>query len=405
MSTNKEGSDRSAIQGRQLGSYRIGERLGAGGIGAVHHGTHVRTGRSYAVKILLPESALEPRAMARFRREAEALAALGHASIVAIHDFDVTDDGIGFLVMDLLKGEDLSDRIERAPLGQTQALRIFDQIAEALATAHEAGILHRDLKPSNVFLAQRTGAPERAVLLDFGLAKMIEGDTGGRLTASGATMGTPMYMSPEQAQGLEVDVRTDVYSLAAILFEMLTGTPPFTGPTITAILSKVLMNPPPPMRSIEPGVPQPLEPVVRAALAKNVDERPRSVRTFQAQVHRAMVGVAATTPKSQKARSVPETIQTPLRLTPLNEPPVEARVTPSSHAERRSGLALSIGLGVGLLAALAMVAWVLSRPDASIDEPDTNDPAALEPTLVTPTENADTGGSDTGSIPRHDGPS
>ncbi len=362
----------SAIQGRQLGSYRIETRLGAGGIGAVHRATHVRTGRAYAVKILLPESAIEPRAMARFRREAEALAALGHASIVAIHDFDVTSDGIAFLVMDLLDGEDLSDRIARAPLGQSQALRIFDEVAEALATAHEAGILHRDLKPSNVFLAQRPGAAERAVLLDFGLAKMIGGDEHGRLTASGATMGTPMYMSPEQAQGLEVDVRTDVYSLAAILFEMLTGTPPFTGPTITAILSKVLMNPPPMMRSIEPGVPDSLEPVVRAALAKNSDERPRSVRTFQAQVHRAMVGVMATTPKSQRARSVPDTIATPLRVTP-HEPPVEARVTPKSFGDKRSGIALSIGLSIALVIALAMVAWVLSQNSEPV-EPSTTQP-------------------------------
>ncbi|MEM9073388.1 MAG: serine/threonine-protein kinase [Myxococcota bacterium] len=343
-----------SVEGRRLGAYEIGPRLGAGGIGAVYEATHVRTGRPYAVKILLPESALEPNALERFQREAEALAALGHASIVAIHDFNVTDDGIAYLVMDRLHGEDLSARLERGPLSPDEAMRVFDQIAEALITAHEAGILHRDLKPSNVFLARRPGASERAVLLDFGLAKMM-GSDGARLTASGATMGTPMYMSPEQAQGHKVDERTDVYSLGAILFEILTGAPPFTGPTITAILTKVLTHPPPPLRSMEPTAPEALEPVLREILAKNPDERPRTIRALQAKVHRAIVGAAATTPTSQPARSVPETQQTPRR-------PIEPHVP----TKDRRWIALVVGI---LLGGAVIAAWVLTRPKAPVPTP------------------------------------
>lgn len=374
-----------SVEGRTLGAYRIGARLGAGGIGAVYEATHVRTGRRYAIKVLLPESALEPNALRRFRREAEALARLGHASIVAVHDFDVTDDGIAFLVMDRLDGEDLAARLERGPLPLDTTLRIFDEIADALAAAHEAGILHRDLKPSNVFLARRPGAPERAVLLDFGLAKMADATESQRLTATGAAMGTPMYMSPEQAQGIEVDQRTDVYSLAAILFEMVTGAPPFMGPTVTAILAKVLTHPPPPLRSVHPAAPEVLDPVIRGALAKSPAERPPTVRAFKAQVLRSATAVAATTPLTAGRPSVPPTMLAQGQVTPspgsaadhvaaatpatVTPPPREPSPAARSHPGRSARLAQWAGLAIGLTAGIGAVAWFALREPGDADAP------------------------------------
>src|SRR5262249_10823333 len=154
--------------------YRVEKVLGAGGIGAVYSAVHVRTGRRYAVKVLLPHAALRPSSIPRFRAEAQALASIGHAGIVAIHDFDVTEDGLTFLVMDLLEGEDLQRRISRGPLNLENALRIITDVSDALTAAHDLGFVHRDLKPANIFLAKRPGDSERATLLDFGLAKMLE---------------------------------------------------------------------------------------------------------------------------------------------------------------------------------------------------------------------------------------
>jgi serine/threonine protein kinase len=267
---------RDPLLGRTLGGvYRIERRLGAGGIGAVYAATHARTGRKYAVKVLLSDVAMKPGAAERFRREAEALAALGHAGIVQIHDFDTADDGAQFLVMDLLEGEDLAARIAReGALRWEDALRVLEEIASALGAAHAVGLVHRDLKPGNVFLARRPGAGERATLLDFGLAKNVAAVEDVRLTATGAGLGTPLYMSPEQARGDEVDLRTDVYALGCILFEMLTGAPPFDGPTLTAVIARILTDPPPPVsRSTRHPVPPGVDAVVARALAKDPAER------------------------------------------------------------------------------------------------------------------------------------
>lgn len=367
------------IEGRTFGSYRIRRRMGAGGIGAVYEAEHTRTGRLYAVKVLLPEAMLEPTALRRFRREAEALANLGHASIVAVHDFDITEDGVAYLVMDKLEGEDLGARLERGPLRLDAALDVFEQVADALERAHDQGILHRDLKPSNVFLAHRPGATDRAVLLDFGLAKFI-GDAAGdasKLTATGATMGTPMYMSPEQAQGFEVDVRTDVYSLGTILFECLTARPPFEGPTLTAILSKVLTHPPPSVCFFDPELPEALDDVLRATMAKSPDERPATVSAFRLRVARATAGAVADRP----APALPPPTAVAGRVTPPGEakqvPPTTTprsgqAVTPLeavSGVQRRPGArAPWIGLVVMLSLAIVVVVgaawWRFAGPGA-----------------------------------------
>jgi serine/threonine protein kinase len=361
----------STIEGRELGAYRLGRRLGAGGIGAVYAATHVRTGRAYAVKVLLPDAADDATSAARFRREAEALAAVGHSGIVAVHDFDVTDDGVAYLVMDKLEGEDLDARLARGPLSLAATQDLLHQVGSALATAHDAGILHRDLKPSNVFLARRPGMPERAVLLDFGLAKLMEGEHA-KLTATGATMGTPMYMSPEQAQGLPVDRRTDVYALGAVLFECLTGRPPFDGPHVTAILAKVLTAPPPRLRDWNPDLPRGLDDVIVRALAKDPSERPASVPALVAAVNEAL----GDAPSDVAAPGAPRVVP-PTQVTPMV---VEVKRAEPSRRRR--------GLWIGAVTVLALVGsglawWATRAPNAPTIAP------AIAPVPVRPTESSD----------------
>ncbi len=274
-----EGQD--ALIGRVLGgTYQVERKLGEGGMGAVFAARNVRTGKSYAVKVLLPELSQRKESLARFEREARALAALGHEGIVAIHDFATEADGLAFLVMERLEGEELGERIKReGRLAPEHAVQLAMQIASALAAAHSLGLVHRDLKPSNVFLTRRSGGEERAVLLDFGLARSVHGgdEEGlGKLTASGVVMGTPHYMSPEQAQGRAVDARSDLYALGAMLFEMLSGRPPFEGPTLAMLFALLVTTDAPTLASLGVPVQPALDALVHACLEKEPSRRPAS---------------------------------------------------------------------------------------------------------------------------------
>ncbi|MCB9601645.1 MAG: serine/threonine protein kinase [Sandaracinus sp.] len=271
------------------GTWRVEGFLGAGGMGHVYDVTHVRTGRRYALKTLLPDARLSADSLRRFEREARAASALGHPGLVAVHDFD-RHAGVDFLVMDRLEGETLDERLRReGTLPWETARGIARELADALDAAHAAGLLHRDVKPGNVFLA-RDGRGERAVLLDFGLAKPIDDATTSRITATGAAVGTPLYMSPEQARGEALDVRTDVYGLAATLYEMITGAPPFLEPTVARAYHRLLSEPALPASRLAPQpVPPELDALLVAALAKDPDARPADARRFA----EALASVAA----------------------------------------------------------------------------------------------------------------
>jgi eukaryotic-like serine/threonine-protein kinase len=283
------GDSSPSLVGRVLGdAYAVERPLGAGGMGAVYVARHTRTGRSYAVKVLLQDRALSPENSRRFRREAKALAAIGHAGIIAVHDFSESPDGLAYIVMDLLEGEDLASRLRRGPLLWPEIQRIGEEVAAALGAAHAVGILHRDLKPGNIFLARQPGAPDRAVLLDFGLAKAIDPTTETQLTSTGEVLGTPLYMAPEQARGDELDGRADLYSLGAVLFEMVTGRPPFTGPNVTAILAKLLTETPAPATAVaRTPVPAGLDAVLQRALAKRPADRFANAADFAAALAQA----------------------------------------------------------------------------------------------------------------------
>jgi Protein kinase domain len=271
------------------GTYRVEAVLGAGGMGVVYAAQHLRTGRRYAVKTLLPDALLSPDAIRRFEREATAASALGHPGIVGVHDYNETPGGVHYLVMDLLEGETLEQRLARAGcLPWAEARRVALEVGAALAAAHDRGLLHRDLKPANIFLACAAAAPERAVLLDFGLAKPLSDAAASRLTASGAAVGTPLYMSPEQARGEALDVRADVYGLGAVLYEMITGAPPFLDKTLAGVYARLLTESAPAATSAarHPCPPE-VDDLLACALAKTPRERFASVRDMMA----AMEGV------------------------------------------------------------------------------------------------------------------
>ena len=273
------------LSGRMLGPYRLESAIGAGGMGQVYRANDTRLHRTVAVKVLAPALAHDPQFRARFDREAKAIAALNHPHICTLHDLG-SADGIDYLVMEYVEGEPLSARLERGALPFDQALTAAIQIAEALAAAHRQGIVHRDLKPGNVMLTKGG-----AKLLDFGLAKPSQPATmagpmsmlpttppagptrGAPLTVQGTILGTLQYMAPEQLEGKEADTRTDIFTLGAIVYEMMTGQRAFNGGSQASLIAAIIHSDPPPIASLQPLAPAALDRVVRTCLAKDPDTR------------------------------------------------------------------------------------------------------------------------------------
>ncbi len=277
------------LTGRVLkDTWDIERRLASGGMGTVYVARHTRTGRRYALKTLLPGAQLSESAIARFEREARAATAIGHSGIAAVHDFDVTSEGLHYLVMDLLVGESLEARLARVGrLPWPEARRVALEITDALGAAHRAGVLHRDVKPSNVFMASREGSAERAMLVDFGLAKPIEPGHGNSVTRTGAIVGTAHYMAPEQARSEAVDARTDIYGLGATLYEMLAGVPPFLGASPFAVMAMLLDEKPIAPSALSPNVPSAVDALVLRALAKSPADRFQDVSQLRAALESA----------------------------------------------------------------------------------------------------------------------
>jgi Tol biopolymer transport system component len=255
-----------SLVGKTLGKFQILAEIGQGGMGVVYRGYDPELRRDVAIKVLAPELTWDPRLVARFRREAQTVAALFHPNIVNIHDIR-EQDGVQYLVMDLISGEPLSTVIAReGPLSPERAARITVQLADALDYAHSRGVIHRDIKPANILVE----AEDRVVLTDFGIAKAVGAE---RLTMTGVRPGTPQYMSPEQAQGKPVDNRTDVYSLGVVLYEMLTGRLPYRSDTPVNLMRVVVRTPPRPPRQWLSDIPAEVERVVLRALAKDPQAR------------------------------------------------------------------------------------------------------------------------------------
>src|SRR6185437_2981923 len=262
--------------GEKLGPYTIVAPLGAGGMGQVFRARDERLKREVAIKLLSPKLALDPEALRRLEQEARAVAALSHPNLLTIHDVGAAPDGALFLVCELLEGETLRARLAAGPLPVREALAGAAQLAHGLAAAHAKGIVHRDLKPENIFCA----ADGRLKILDFGLAKfssaaLAEDQTlaGGVETGAGVVLGTVSYMSPEQARGQAADARSDIFSLGAVLYEMLSGRRAFGRDTAADTISAILREDPPELEIAASALSAPVQRILRHCLEKQPGRR------------------------------------------------------------------------------------------------------------------------------------
>lgn len=269
---------------QRLGQYEIRSLLGRGGMATVYLARQKSMDRDVAIKIMARELADDEEFVARFEHEAQLIARLQHPHILPVIDFGREDKHI-YIVMRLVRGGSLDDRLKEGPLPLNLASRMLDQIASALSFAHEQGIIHRDLKPNNVLLDERNNP----YLTDFGIAKMLAGTT--KLTATGKILGTPAYMAPEQWRGDPVDARTDIYSLGVMLYEMVLGRLPFSGETPYTLMYKHFNDPPPPPRMVNPDLPPAIEAVVLRSLAKDADARYQSAEDVAADFGNAVRGL------------------------------------------------------------------------------------------------------------------
>ena len=268
------------ISGAKLGPYEIHSPLGAGGMGEVYRARDTKLGRDIALKMLPAEMAQDPERLARFRREAKALAQLDHPNIVTIHSVEESD-GVHFLTMQLVEGQPLDRLIPKGGLPVEQIVEIASALGDALAAAHEKGIVHRDLKPANVMVTN----DGRVKVLDFGLAKDVRGANLGDATLTsasqtqvGVVMGTPAYMSPEQTSGRPLDHRTDIFSLGVVLHEMTTGRRPFEGTSSAELVSAILRDTPPSVTDMRPDLPSDLARIIRRCLEKDPRHRVQTAR-------------------------------------------------------------------------------------------------------------------------------
>lgn len=258
--------------------YRIERVLGAGGMGVVALAHHIKLGQPVALKFLLPSASRQPQAVARFLREARAAAGIQSEHVARIMDVGALSSGAPYLVMEFLRGHDLAELLKtRKRLGMAQTVDYLLQASEALAEAHALGIVHRDLKPANLFLAMRADGSPLVKVLDFGISKMT--DTSGEnadpaLTATATVLGSPQYMSPEQVRSTrDVDARTDVWAIGAILFECLTGQPPFQADSLGGLFAKILCDEPTPFQRLRPDVDPAFAAVIARCLEKSLERR------------------------------------------------------------------------------------------------------------------------------------
>jgi len=337
------------------GRYRVQARLGVGGMGIVYRVEHLHLGKTAAMKVLSPDTAAKPEMVRRFRLEAQSVSKLNHPNIVQTFDFGQADGAL-YLVMEYIKGEDLSTLLRRDGAWTfARAARFFIQVCSGLTEAHEAGIVHRDLKPENLMVVNRRDDAEHAKVLDFGLAKLRERGPGERaISTGGQVIGTPYYMAPEQVRGEDLDARADIYSLGATLYRVLTGVPPFDAPSPISVLSKHLTDDVVPPRSRAPGQSLPIEAdrIVLRAMAKSVDDRYASAAEVQRDLERALAAPVG------EPKSVP--------TVPIRRPAVVARAAGEAPTlPLGSQAARATATAAAAVAATMPAAAVVSSSDAA----------------------------------------
>jgi serine/threonine protein kinase len=336
----------------RLGRFRVLKLLGEGGMGMVFLATDPDLDRKVALKVMKPEAASHAEGRTRFLREARTAAAVEHDNVVAILQVG-EDGGVPFLVMPLLKGESLEDRLRRTPkLSAAETARLGREAADGLAAAHTAGLVHRDIKPSNLWLERLPDGRDRVKVLDFGLARPVENAE--HLTRTDALMGTAGYMAPEQARAEPVDGRSDLFSLGCVLYRMCTGRAPFRGDTLTVQLLQLTTHNPPAPQAVDPTVPAALSDVVMRLLAKAPADRPASAREV-AESLRAIESAlpAATTLPSPTPTSSPAAADTAPASIALTSPGVSTAPTKPPRRRWTFTFAISITLSICVLAAVA----------------------------------------------------
>jgi len=334
------------------GKYRIERALGAGGMALVVEATHMTLGRRVAIKVLQGEAAVAPEVLSRFQREAQIAAQLPGEHIARVSDVGRLETGEPYLVMELLVGRDLDAELQvRGRLGVEEAVDLVLQACEGVAEAHGAGLVHRDLKPGNLFLTRRRDGTPVIKVLDFGISKAAPGGTDQSLTKTTSTFGTPLYMSPEQVQSAKhVDHRSDQHALAAILYALLTGRPPFEADSLTALAVLIATEPPRPVRETRPEVPPELDAAIERALAKRPGDRYPDLTGFAQAIARfgSADSMSSVSCISQALSHPPPGQTGPLLFSQSTEGPIAAG--PSAQAQ---SVQTSPGLSTGIARDLA----------------------------------------------------
>lgn len=425
-------SDLMPKPGDWVGAYRIVRQIGKGGMGAVFEAVTDKPGEPQqraAIKVLHARLSGDPEALARFLNEGRAIAAVDHPGIVRLLETGQLPSGACYIAMEYLDGETLGARLKRERRLGRAGLRIGSEVANALAAAHRRNIIHRDLKPSNIMLVPVSPSPdapaselrepaepserrERAKLIDFGIAKLSVEDKEVQdfHTRTGTMLGTPVYMAPEQCRGVAVTDRTDVYSLGIMLYQALAGRPPFTSQADGDVLAMHILVPPPPLRQLEPAVPENVARFIESMLAKNGAERP-SMAEVEVRLRElaedpswsqpvAPVGVAADVPSSiTPVRAAYQSVDLPTSVTPPPRRPLESvsaslgSATGQSRSVPRRRRGLVLGASAGLVVLAIVGAFLLratrvpkvehGRPSVAVAPPPPPTPPTVSP-LVTP---------------------
>lgn len=371
--------------------YRIIEVLGQGGMGLVFKAEHVGIRRPVALKLLHSDLRDQEVVNERIMREAFATGRLDHPNCVSITDSGRLPDGTTYLVMELLKGQSLGDELdERGTLPEAEALEICKQVLQGLAHAHGVGVVHRDLKPENIFLVKQDDADVLVKILDFGIAKLL-GDAreqGGKndLTEAGMAIGSPTYMSPEQATGVEIDGRTDIYSVSLVLFEMLVGKPPFYEPDDKLLSLQRRLKEDPPIMQTPSGAPisAAVELLVRDGLARKPEDRIPNAQTFAARIEALLSQF-----RPQSSQVIPRFDETPaIAVNPDYSGPAPIAMAPSSSrllpqataltSKQRRNLAIA---GASVLAAIIILVAIVSGDDSNPKTPQ-EESLVMEPDLL-----------------------
>lgn len=328
------------------GKYRIVRELGRGGMGVVYEAAHEQIRRRVALKVLHPEVAASPDAVARFQQEARAAARIGSGHIADVLDLGTLPDGRPYLVMELLEGESLAARLARGTLPVDEACALTTSVLRGLEAAHAAGIVHRDLKPDNVFLVRGRSGRDWVKVLDFGISKCTVGGEVGPSTRAGIILGTPWYMAPEQARGRrDVDARADLYAVGVILYQSLTGHLPHPGEHPGEVLTAIALKAPPDPRRFRPDLDAALVQVLARVLAKDPAARPASARDLAAELAPWSANRAPTSSRP---------------------PPPSSRTRRASALTRRASLVGAVACALAAVAAVSAAVWSSPRAEVAV---------------------------------------